>query len=465
MIDANPIDTYESEADRIRREIHALVERYHALEHAPKPFVPGQSVVQVSGRVFDAADMNSLVDAALEFWLTTGPFNARFQDKLAQWIGVRSVLTVNSGSSANLVAFSALTSPLLRSRQLKSGDEVITAATGFPTTVNPLLIWGMVPVFVDVDIPTYNVIPDRVEEAITERTRAIMVAHTLGNPFDAARLADIAKRHKLFLIEDCCDALGATFNGRHVGTFGDVGTLSFYPAHHITMGEGGAVFTKDPVLRRAMESFRDWGRDCYCEPGKDNTCGRRFDWKLGELPYGYDHKYTYSNLGFNLKITDMQAAIGLSQLDHLEDFITARRRNFAFLKNALRDLEEFFVLPEATPNSEPSWFGFPITVRDGLPFKRDDLVRFLNANNIDTRLLFAGNLTRQPYMIGRNFRVQGPLTNSDRIMNQTFWIGVFPGLDSAKLSFMAEKIAQFCRTPISAPAKVRRERNTGAARL
>jgi CDP-6-deoxy-D-xylo-4-hexulose-3-dehydrase len=331
-----------------------LVEEYSAIAHASKPFVAGQSPVPVSGRVFDASDVKSLVDSALDFWLTTGRFNDEFQDKLAKRVGARYALTVNSGSSANLVAFSALTSPLLRDRQVPPGSEVITAATGFPTTVNPSMTQGMVPVFVDVDIPTYNIIPELVEEAITPNTRAIMVAHTLGNPFDVGKIADIAKRHKLWLIEDCCDALGATYDGRHVGTFGDIGTLSFYPAHHITMGEGGAVFTSHPALRRAMETFRDWGRDCYCEPGKDNTCQRRFDWQLGELPHGYDHKYIYSHLGFNLKITDMQAAVGVSQLDHLEGFIAARRKNFNLLKSGLKPLEEFFILPEPTPNSEPS---------------------------------------------------------------------------------------------------------------
>ena len=439
--------TAESEAEKIRQQIHALVERYHAVAHAPAAFVPGTSSVQVSGRAYDASDMKSLVDSALEFWLTTGRYNDAFQEKLAARIGIKYALTVNSGSSANLAAFSALTSHMLRDRQLKPGDEVITAATGFPTTVNPALMWGIVPVFVDVDIPTYNIIPELVEAAITDKTRAIMVAHTLGNPFDAIRLADIAKRHKLFLIEDCCDALGATVGGKHVGTFGDIGTLSFYPAHHITMGEGGAVFTRDPVLRRAMESFRDWGRDCYCDPGKDNTCKRRFDWQLGDLPYGYDHKYIYSHLGFNLKITDMQAAVGLSQLDHLNGFIAARRANFAFLKQHLRAVEEFLILPEATPNTDPSWFGFPITVREGAPFTRDQLVAHLNEKKIGTRFLFGGNLVRQPYMKGRNFRVHGELRNSDRVMNSTFWIGLFPGLGREQLGYVVEMMSEFCRNP------------------
>jgi CDP-6-deoxy-D-xylo-4-hexulose-3-dehydrase len=388
--------------------------------------------------------MKSLVDSALEFWLTAGRFNAAFEAKLAARIGVASVLTANSGSSANLIALSAVTSHLVRDRRLAPGDEVITAATGFPTTVNPALLWGMVPVFVDIDIPTYNVTPEQVEAAIGPRTRAIMIAHTLGNPFDARRIAEIAKRRKLFLIEDCCDALGATVGGRHVGSFGDIGTLSFYPAHHITTGEGGAAFTNDPALRRAMESFRDWGRDCFCDPGKDNTCGRRFDWKVGDLPRGYDHKYIYSHLGFNLKMTDMQAAVGLSQLDHLDDFIAARRRNFELLQDALRELEDFFVLPEATEGTKPSWFGFPITVKERAPFERDELIRFLNANKINTRLLFGGNLVRQPYMKGRNYRVHGALINSDRVVHQTFWIGLFPGLTADHLGFVAEKFCEFC---------------------
>lgn len=426
-----------------------LVEEYHAIAHAPKQFVAGQSAVPVSGRVFDASDVKSLVDSALDFWLTTGRFNEEFQRKLANRVGARYALTVNSGSSANLVAFSALTSPLLRDRQVPPGSEVITAATGFPTTVNPSMTQGMVPVFVDVDIPTYNIIPERVEEAITPNTRAIMVAHTLGNPFDAGQIADIAKRHKLWLIEDCCDALGATFDGRHVGTFGDIGTLSFYPAHHITMGEGGAVFTSHPGLRRAMETFRDWGRDCYCDPGKDNTCERRFDWQLGELPRGYDHKYIYSHLGFNLKITDMQAAVGVSQLDHLEGFIAHRRRNFDLLKSGLKELEEFFILPEPTRNSDPSWFGFVLTVRDGAPFERDAIVRHLNERRIGTRLLFGGNLVRQPYMIGRNFRVHGSLANSDTIMNRAFWIGVYPGLGEEHIGYVLQVIRDFCAVQIS----------------
>ncbi len=439
-----PVRPGQRSLEDLRASIMELVEEYSELAHAPKSFVGGQSPVPVSGRVFDASDVKSLVDSALDFWLTSGRFNDKFQASLAKRVGARYAMTVNSGSSANLVAFSALTSPLLRERQVPPGSEVITAATGFPTTVNPAITQGMVPVFVDVDIPTYNIIPDLVEEAITENTRAIMVAHTLGNPFDAGRISAIAKRHNLWLIEDCCDALGATFDGRHVGTFGDIGTLSFYPAHHITMGEGGAVFTSHPALRRAMETFRDWGRDCYCEPGKDNTCQRRFDWQLGDLPYGYDHKYIYSHLGFNLKITDMQAAVGVSQLEHLDDFISARRRNFDSLKNGLKPLEEFFILPEPTPGSDPSWFGFVLTVRNDAPFKRDVIVRHLNEHGIGTRLLFGGNLVRQPYMKGRNFRVHGSLANSDTIMNQTFWIGVYPGLAEEHIGYVLQVIREFC---------------------
>ncbi|HEY1448802.1 MAG TPA: lipopolysaccharide biosynthesis protein RfbH [Caulobacteraceae bacterium] len=431
--------------ETVRLEIMALVEEYHRLRHAGRPFSSETSPVPVSGRVFDASDMQSLVDSALDFWLTTGRFNDDFQTRLAARVGARYAMTVNSGSSANLVALSGLTSPMMRERRLKPGDEVITAAAGFPTTVNPSMMWGMTPVFVDVDIPTYNILPERVEEAITDKTRAIMAAHTLGNPFRADQLAELAEKHDLWLIEDCCDALGATLNGRHVGTFGEVGTLSFYPAHHITMGEGGAVFTSNPALRRAMEAFRDWGRDCYCEPGKENTCLRRFDWQLGELPYGYDHKYVYSHMGFNLKITDMQAAVGVSQLAHLDDFIAARRRNFDAFKAGLGDLEDDFVLPEATVGAEPSWFGFLITVREGAPFTRDEIVRRLNEARIGTRLLFGGNLTRQPYMLGRNFRVHGELTNSDRIMHRTFWIGVYPGLGEPAIAYVLDVIHDFCR--------------------
>ncbi len=434
-----------SQADELRAQILDLVGQYHRVANPPKNFKPGESTVPVSGRVFDARDMQALVDSALDFWLTTGRFNAAFEERLAAYIGVKKALTVNSGSSANLVAFSALTSHTLRHRALQPGDEVITCATGFPTTVNPILLWGMVPVFVDVDIPTYNIDIAAVEAAITPKTKAIMVAHTLGNPFDVRAIRELCDRHNLWLIEDCCDALGATVDGKHVGTFGDIGTLSFYPAHHITMGEGGAVFTNNNHIAKAMESFRDWGRDCYCEPGKDNSCNKRFGWRLGDLPKGYDHKYVYSHLGFNLKITDMQAAVGLAQMDHLEGFVAARNRNFEALKTGLGRLEHFFILPEATQGSQPSWFGFPVTLRDDAPFTRDELIIHLNAKKIGTRLLFGGNLVRQPYMKGRNFRVSGELTNADVVVDRTFWVGVYPDLAQDHIDYMLDVIDGFCR--------------------
>lgn len=429
----------------IKSRILSLVTQYWEIAHAESSFVPGRSPVPVSGRVFDATDLQSLVDTSLDFWLTAGPANDSFEEKLAGIIGRRYVRTVNSGSSANLVALAGLTSHHIKDRALKPGDEVITAATGFPTTINPILLFGMVPVFVDVDIPTYNIRADLIEGAITDRTRAIMIAHTLGNPFDLDAVMAIAKKHDLWVIEDCCDALGSLYRGRHVGSFGAVGTLSFYPAHHITMGEGGAVFCDDPMLKRAMESFRDWGRDCYCAPGEDNTCGRRFDWTLGDLPPGYDHKYIYSHLGFNLKITDMQAAVGLAQLGHLDRFIQARKRNFERLHSGLRDIDELFILPAATPNSDPSWFGFPLTLRDGAPFTREELLRHLNEKKIGTRLLFGGNLVKQPYMKGRVYRVFGALENSDTVMTKTFWLGVFPGLGPAAIDYVLETIHDFCR--------------------
>ncbi|MBF0561312.1 MAG: lipopolysaccharide biosynthesis protein RfbH [Alphaproteobacteria bacterium] len=427
----------------LRATILELVERYARLAHAPEPFVAGLSPVPVSGRVYGPEDLRTLVDSSLDFWLTTGRFNEQFEQLLQQFIGVRYALTVNSGSSANLLAFGALTSHLLGDAALRPGDEVITAATGFPTTVNPVLQYGMVPVFVDAHIPTYNIDATQIEAGITRRTRAIMVAHALGNPFDLDTVMAIAKRHDLYVIEDCCDALGARYRGQPVGTFGSAGTLSFYPAHHITMGEGGAVFTNDSKLKRAVESLRDWGRDCYCPPGKDNTCKRRFEWSLGDLPSGYDHKYIYNHLGYNLKITDMQAAVGVAQFGHLPSFITARQENFKRLTSFLADLNDVLILPEATPGSEPSWFGFPLTVREDAPFRRDDLVQHLNQKRIGTRLLFGGNLIRQPYFAGRTYRVVGELTNSDRITCDTFWIGVYPGLTGPALEYVASVIHDF----------------------
>lgn len=435
---------FQSESEALKTTILHLVGRYHALAHQAPSFDPQRPNVPVSGRVYGARDMQMLAESALDFWLTTGPFNAAFEERLAARLGAKKALTVNSGSSANLVAFSALTSPRLGARRLKPGDEVITCATGFPTTVNPILQWGMVPVFVDVDIPTYNIDVASIEAAISPRTRAIMVAHTLGNPFDVRAIRQVCDRYGLFLIEDCCDALGATVGGRHVGTFGDIGTLSFYPAHHITMGEGGAVFTNDNNLAKIMESFRDWGRDCYCDPGCDNSCNKRFGWSLGDLPPGYDHKYIYSHLGFNLKITDMQAAVGLAQMDHLEDFIAARRRNFDKLKAGLAHLDGDFVFPEATAGTEPSWFGFALTLRDEAPFTRHQLLLHLNSKGVGTRLLFGGNLVRQPYMKGRDFRIVGSLANADTIVDRTFWIGVYPGLDTAAIDYMIAVLHAFC---------------------
>jgi len=426
--------------EQLRKQIASLVEEYAAIAFAPKPFTPGTSVIPPSGKVIGAPELKNMVEASLDGWLTTGRFNDAFEQRLAGYLGVKHLITVNSGSSANLVAFSTLTSHKLGDRAIKPGDEVIGVAAGFPTTVNPILQFGAVPVFVDVDIPTYNIDVTQLEAAISPKTKAIMLAHTLGNPYNLAEVTRIAKKHNLWLIEDCCDALGSTYGGKLVGTFGDIGTLSFYPAHHITMGEGGAVFTNNDELKRIAESFRDWGRDCYCPPGKDNTCGKRFGWKLGELPQGYDHKYTYSHLGYNLKIGDMQAACALAQMDRLDHFVQVRKDNFAWLKARLKSCEEFLILPEATENSDPSWFGFPITLRDNAPVSRADLINYLDQNKVGTRLLFAGNLTRQPYMIGRDFRISGTLTNTDTIMNNTFWIGVYPGLTEEMLDFAAWKI-------------------------
>lgn len=428
---------------QIRDQISALVQQFGALASVPKTFEPGVTVIPPAGKVVGAPEMELMVQASLDAWLTTGRFNDQFEARLAKYIGVEYLITVNSGSSANLVAFSTLTSPKLGARAIQPGDEVIGVAAGFPTTVNPILSYGAVPVFVDVELGTYNIDASKIEAAITDKTKAIMLAHTLGNPFNLEVIVALCKKYNLWLIEDCCDALGATYNGQMCGTFGDIGTISFYPAHHITMGEGGAVFTNNPELKMIAESFRDWGRDCYCAPGKDNTCGQRFCCKLGTLPEGYDHKYTYSHLGFNLKITDMQAACGLAQMDRAEGFVQARKDNFAYMKAGLKNCEEFLILPEATPNSDPSWFGFPITIRPEANVDRVNLLTFLDQFKIGTRLLFAGNLTRQPYMIGRNFRISGELTNTDRIMNDTLWIGVFPGLTKEMMDFSISKIEEF----------------------
>lgn len=438
---------FQLRLDKLRGQISDLVQQYADIAYAPKPFIPGQTAVPVSGKVIGGNELKMMVEASLDGWLTTGRFNAKFERRLAEFLGVKHLITVNSGSSANLVAFSTLTSPRLGDRAIKRGDEVIGVAAGFPTTVNPILQFGAVPVFVDVELTTHNIDASKIEAAITPKTKAIMLAHSLGNPFNLDVVTTLCKKYNLWLVEDCCDALGATYNGQLVGTFGDIATLSFYPAHHITMGEGGAVFTNNAELKLIAESFRDWGRDCYCPPGRDNTCGRRFCWTKkdlgGDLPDGYDHKYTYSHLGYNLKITDMQAACALAQMDRVDEFINARKTNFAYLKDRLQSCSDFLHLPEATPNSDPSWFGFPVVLKESAGVTRVDLLSYLDQNKIDTRLLFAGNLTRQPYMIGRNYRISGELLNTDLVMSQTFWLGVFPALTVEHLDYVVEKIEAF----------------------
>jgi CDP-6-deoxy-D-xylo-4-hexulose-3-dehydrase len=429
--------------DQLRQQINALVRQYGTLASQPQAFEPGVTTIPPAGKVVGAPEMELMVEASLDAWLTTGRFNDLFEAKLAKLIGVQHLITVNSGSSANLVAFNALTSPKLGARAIQPGDEVIGVAAGFPTTVNPIIQFGAIPVFVDVELGTYNIDVTKLEAAIGPKTKAIMLAHTLGNPYNLDVITALCKKYNLWLVEDCCDALGSTYRGRMVGTFGDIGTMSFYPAHHITMGEGGAVFTNNAELKMIAESFRDWGRDCYCPPGKDNTCGKRFCWKLGTLPEGYDHKYTYSHLGYNLKITDMQAACGLAQIDRAAGFIQARKDNFAYLKERLQSCAEFLILPEATEGSDPSWFGFPMTLKPEANTSRVDLLTYLDQHKIGTRLLFAGNLTRQPYMIGRNYRVSGELTNTDRVMNDTFWIGVYPGLTREMLDYAINRLETF----------------------
>jgi CDP-6-deoxy-D-xylo-4-hexulose-3-dehydrase len=436
-----------NKATHLRRQILDLCVEYLAEAFPAVEFKPGESPVPVSGKVIDGSDLSSVVDSALDCWFTTGRFAEEFERKLARFVGVRCASLVNSGSSANLLAISALTSPKLGDRRLKPGDEVITVAAGFPTTINPIIQNRLVPVFVDVTVPTYEIDVSQLEAARSERTRAVFIAHTLGNVFDLDAVTAFAKKHDLWLIEDCCDALGSTWKGRRVGTFGDIATVSFYPAHHITMGEGGAVLTQRPDLQVLIESFRDWGRDCWCEPGKDNTCGKRFDWQLGNLPCGYDHKYTYSHIGYNLKATDMQAALGLSQIEKLPLFIERRKENFRYLSAALKPMEDCLILPEATAGSDPAWFGFPIGVREDAPFLREDLIRALEAKKIATRLLFGGNLLRQPAYEGCEFRVAGPLPNTDFAMNNVFWIGVYPGLTWPMLDFVAEAMTGFASNP------------------
>jgi len=441
--------------DKLLRIQSAFFTRaYYDFAHKPKQasFKPGISHVPVSGRVYGAEEMQALVESALDFWLTAGRFNTAFEEKLARFLNVKHVLTAASGSSANLLALSALTSPKLGDQRLKPGDEVVTVAAAFPTTVNPILQNGFIPVFLDISIPTYNVQPDKIEEAVTDKTRAIVLAHTLGNPFDINEVLRIATKYNLWIIEDCCDALGSKFfldpslatvahgKGPLIGSFGDIATFSFYPAHHITMGEGGAVATNSPELKRILESFRDWGRDCFCPPGHDNTCRRRFEWQLGTLPRGYDHKYTYSHRGYNLKITEMQAAVGWAQMARLEEFIAVRQANFDLLRQGLTDLEDHLILPEPTPCSQPSWFGFPITIRKSCPVSRVDLTRYLQERKIETRPLFAGNIIRQPYFDQERYRVVGSLENTDFVMKNTFWIGNYPGIDESRILYTLETI-------------------------
>jgi CDP-6-deoxy-D-xylo-4-hexulose-3-dehydrase len=426
-----------------REDVLALVRRYFRRHFVDRPFVAGETRVAYAGRVFDEEELVSLVDAALDFWLTTGRFAGQLERQLAGLAGVRHALLCNSGSSANLLALAALTSPTLGERRLRPGDEGITAAAGFPTTVNPIFQNRLTPVFVDVELGTYNPSPEAVVAAVGPRTRAICLAHTLGNPFDLDALGEVARRHGLWLVEDTCDALGSTWHGRPVGSFGDLATLSFYPAHHITTGEGGCVLTSDPLLKRAVESFRDWGRDCWCEPGRDDTCGKRFGWQLGDLPAGYDHKYVFSHVGYNLKMTDLQAAIGAAQLAKLPRFVAARRSNWEALRGFFQDWEEFFVLPRATEGSDPSWFGFLLTVREGAPFTRNELTGYLEERKIATRLLFGGNLTRQPAYRDLEYRCIGDLSNSDAVLHRAFWLGVYPGLTTPMLDYVMEQASAF----------------------
>jgi CDP-6-deoxy-D-xylo-4-hexulose-3-dehydrase len=443
-------------------QILELVAEYAAERHAPVPFDPAHPSVPVSGKVFGPQEVVELVRASLDFWLTAGPETKRFERELARRAGLRHALMVNSGSSANLAAVTALTSPLLGDRRLRPGDEVITVAAGFPTTVNPLVQNGLIPVFVDVELPTYNIDPAQLEAAVSDRTRAVVIAHTLGNPFDLAAVTELCRRHDLFLIEDCCDALGATYDGRPVGSFGDLATLSFYPAHHITTGEGGAVLTNRGLLKRIVEIVRDWGRDCWCDPGCDNTCGKRFNQRFGTLPEGYDHKYVYSHLGYNLKATDMQAAIGTAQLGRVDELIAARRANHTYLSEALADMEDVLILPEATKNSHPSWFGFAVTVRPDAPFTRAEAVDRLESAGVATRLLFAGNLLRQPAYAEVEHRVIGDLATTDMVAQRTFWIGCYPGLDQPRLDWAVQQLQGLRATstvaprvlPSAAPARV-----------
>lgn len=439
-----------TELENKKEEILSMVKNFGKLKYQNKKFNKNTDPVPVSGKVIDHEDLVNLVDSSLEAWLTTGRYNAIFEKEILKFLDAKISITVNSGSSANLVAFSTLTSHKLGDKAIKKGDEVITVAAGFPTTVNPILQVGAIPVFIDVKIPNYNIDCSLIEQAISKKTKAIMVAHSLGNPFNVKKIREICDKYNLWLIQDTCDALGAKFDENFLGFYGDIGTVSFYPAHHITMGEGGLVYfnskrVNNMSLKRIAESIRDWGRDCYCEPGKDNTCKKRFDWQLGDLPYGYDHKYTYSHLGYNLKITDMQAAVGLSQLKKLDKFIKIRQDNHNYLMNGLKELNDFLILPEATRESKPSWFGFLLTLQDNVNFSRNELTQFLNDNRVGTRLLFSGNIVKQPYFKNFNFEIRSDLSNTDKIMNDSFWIGVYPGLTSDHLDYTIDIIKKFIK--------------------
>ena len=428
----------------IKKEILNLVDQFAVDKFSQKDFIPGVTPVPVSGKVLDAEELKYMVEASLDGWLTTGRFNKEFEEKIAKFIGAKLAITVNSGSSANLVAFMSLTSPKLKERAIVPGDEVISVAAGFPTTINPIIQFGAIPVFIDIDIPTYNIKVKEIVSAISKRTKAIMIAHTLGNPFDVKKIREICDKYNLWLIQDNCDALGAKFGGKPLGFYGDIGTISFYPAHHITMGEGGLVYTNSITLKKIAESFRDWGRDCYCETGKDNTCNKRFNWQLGNLPKGYDHKYTYTHMGYNFKITDMQAACGLAQLKKIDGFIEKRLDNFNYLYHLFSKLSNYFILPEKTKNSEPSWFGFLLTIKEN-KLNRNELLKFLDEKKIGTRLLFSGNVTKQPYMLDKKYIIHKDLKNTDKVMNDSFWLGVYPGLEKKHLDYIYSAVQEFIK--------------------
>ncbi len=427
----------------VRKKIIKLIKDHFDEEFPNEEFIPGVSPVPVSGRSFDHKDIESLIDASLDFWLTEGRFTDLFEEKFSNFLNIKHTVPVNSGSSANLLAFTALTSHKLKDRALKKGDEVITVASGFPTTINPIIQNGCIPVFLDCELGTYNIKIDNLDDALSKKTRAVMLAHTLGNPFNLNAITKFCKENDLFLIEDSCDALGSKYENKFTGTFGEMGTYSFYPAHHITMGEGGAVVTENGVINKALESLRDWGRDCWCAPGDADTCNRRYDWELGNLPYGYDHKYIYSHIGYNLKLTDLQASVGVSQLDKVENFIKRRKENWKQLYDGMKNLEEFFILPEKEPNSEPSWFGFALTVKKGAPFSRPELIEFLDKRKINSRFLFGGNILWQPAYQNIEHREVGSLSNSDEVALSTFWLGVFPGLSFEMINYVIESINEF----------------------